>query len=167
MKPPTQRLCFILLGVCLAQPSELLAEWKLERAGDIAKASVSGDRGGLVAVYRDERDRIVLDLRVKQGFSGLAREHCPTLQIDERKPLFHTTIGDDCSVEADRALISLATVTGNELVSAPVYGLLNGQVLAVRYVGEDGTYHEAMFSLKRSAEAIRSAIGRELRVDAE
>lgn len=157
-----------LFCACLLQAAGAAADWRLEQPpSGRPVARVADPHGAAVALYRDDSGQILLEFRIKPGFSGLARESCPTFQVDTREPLFHTSVGAGCAVEADRALLTLATVAGRRLESQAVYDLMNGERLAFRYVTEDGTYREITFTLTHSADAIRGAVGRDVRIGAE
>ncbi len=165
MKSPTYSLWRVTCLVLLASVApQLLADWTLETTrGSAPRAIARDNHGAVIALYR-HGDTVLLEFRVKPGFSGLASTHCPTFQVDTRTPLFHAAVGKRCTVAPDGAVMTLAQVVGQRLESALVDGLLNGEQVAFRYVATDDTYRETRFSLKRSATAIRSAIGRRVRI---
>lgn len=161
-----RRRCLpVLLGMLLAAPAG--ADWRLEQPrGGSPRATVGEAKGDRVALYRDG-DAVKLDFHIRAGFSGLAETHCPTFQVDALTPLFHAAVGPACKVTADHAQIEIARVSGQRLRSRPVDNLLNGEQVAFRYLTTAGTYRETTFSLKRSARAIRAAIGRNVRISAD
>lgn len=157
---------FVWLLLCAMTSAAPAAEWRLV-GGAEPRALVADDGGNALALYRDRPGRIYLEFQPHGGFSRLARTSCPTFQVDRRTPLHHAALGDGCRIEDNRAIYTLATVQERTLVSRPVYDLMNGSRVAFRYVTEDGTYREVVFTLSRSADAIRGAVRRDLRIRAE
>jgi hypothetical protein len=152
-------------GLLLVSVGAHAAGWRLDADAERGPtARVDDGTGSEVLLYRDGAGQVFLEFRTAAAFGGLARSSCPTLQIDQRKPLYHVAVGTGCEVEATRAVFRCATIDGRTLVSRPVADLMSGEHLAVRYMTEEGAYHEARFSLARSADSIRGVLGRGVRV---
>lgn len=168
MKPRVRRPWrAALLALALTHAAGAAADWTLEQPrGSNPRATATEANGASVALYRNGDD-ILLEFRIKPGFNGLAQDHCPTFQVDSRTPLFHAAVGKSCEMAADHAVITLARIAGRRLKSAPIDSLLNGEQVAFRYLTTDDTYRETRFSLKRSARAIRSAVGRNVRISGD
>ncbi len=130
-------------------------------------AVVSSARGDELAVYRDKDSGIRLRLSVAGTFNRLAPRHCPTFQFDAAQPLFHMALDEGCHIDKKLALIELGIVRNRVLVSAAVDQLMNAKQIEFRYVSADGGYHEVDFPLQGSSQAIRRALGRDVRVRAK
>ena len=145
------------------------ALWNLRPAPE-AKANpwavVGSTSGDELAVFRDKNNQVHLRFSVAGTFNRLAPSHCPTFQIDAAQPLYHLAVDQSCHIDNKHALIELGTVRNRVLVSAAVDQLMNGTEIAFRYVSADGAYHEADFPLTGSSQAIRRALGRNVRVRA-
>lgn len=159
-------LGWALLVVATGWPVIAAADWQLA-GGAAPRASVADDAGNQLALYRDRTGQIYLEFQPHDGFSRLARTTCPTFQVDRRMPLHHAPLGAGCRIEDNRAIYTLAVLEQRTLISRAVYDLMNGSRIAFRYVTEDGAYREHVFSLTRSADAIRGALRRDLRIRAE
>lgn len=159
-------LGWVLLVAVTALPGTAAADWQLA-GGATPRASVADDAGNQLALYRDQAGQIYLEFQPHDGFSRLARTTCPTFQIDRRTPLHHAPLGAGCHIEDNRAIYALAVLEQRTVVSRALYDLMNGSRIAFRYVTADGAYREHVFSLARSADAIRGALGRDLRIRAE
>jgi hypothetical protein len=160
----------ILRALCcagaLVAATPATAQWRID-GGAEPRALSTDAAGNEVSVYRDHAGQVYLEFRPQGGFSRLARNSCPTFQIDRRTPLNHPALGAGCLIEDNRAIYTLATLSDRTLVSRPVYDLMNGNRVAFRYLTENGAYREHVFSLERSADAIRGALRRDLRIRAE
>lgn len=166
-RPQRAGLAMLALALPFAATAAL---WNLRPAPE-AKANpwavVSSTGGDELAVFRDKNNQVHLRFSIAGTFNRLAPSHCPTFQIDAAQPLYHLAVDQSCHIDNKHALIDLGTVRNRVLVSAAVDQLMNGTAIAFRYVSADGGYHEADFPLQGSSQAIRRALGRNVRVRAK
>ncbi len=115
-------------------------------------------------MYRDTAGAVHLEFTTSAP-DGLERSSCPTFQVDDRTPLHFYPVGPGCQVDGRRAIYTVASIAGARVESLPLYRLMNGGRVAFRYQTQDGTYHESVFSLRASKQALLGALGRDLTVD--
>lgn len=143
------------------------APWRLAPspgADGAPRAVVDDDSGGQVSVYRYDDGRVYLEFK-STALGGLSRSSCPTFQIDQRLPQHFYRPGEGCVVQQGTARYALAIIEASKAQSLVLYRLLNGNELAFRYRSQGGTYHEDIFSLSRSKQALLGALGESLTVD--
>lgn len=166
-RPQRAGLAMLALALPFAATAAL---WNLRPAPE-AKANpwavVSSTGGDELAVFRDKNNLVHLRFSIAGTFNRLAPSQCPTFQIDAAQPLYHLAVDQSCHIDNKHALIDLGAVRNRVLVSAAVDQLMNGTEIAFRYVSADGAYHEADFPLTGSSQAIRRALGRDVRVRAK
>ncbi|MGR8950567.1 MAG: hypothetical protein ACU84Q_21190 [Gammaproteobacteria bacterium] len=121
-------------------------------------------RGDSAKVIRGMDNKISLHVTLAPGFIQFAPNNCPTLQIDTRLPVHHTEVGDYCSVKTLAAVIELGRVQDSGVISLPLYRLMNGTQLSVRFVTSSGEYRELKFTLRNSKQAIKAALGDDVKV---
>ncbi len=170
--PDTRRLRRVGLAMlALALPfAATAALWNVRPAPEAKGnpwAIVSSTGGDELAVFRDQNNQVHLRFAIAGTFNRLAPSHCPTFQIDAAQPLYHLAVDQSCHIDNKQAIIDLGTVRDRVLVSAAVDQLMNGTQIEFRYVSADGGYHEADFPLTGSSQAIRRALGRDVRVRAK
>ena len=166
-RPRRAGLAMLALALPFAATAAL---WNLRPAPEAKGtpwAVVSSIGGDELALFRDQNNQVHLRFSIAGTFNRLAPSHCPTFQIDAAQPLFHLALDQSCHIDNKHALIDLGTVRNRVLVSAAVDQLMNGTEIAFRYVSVDGGYHEAGFPLSGSSQAIRRALGRNVRVRAK
>lgn len=143
------------------------APWHLEpapQASDPLHARVDNDDNESLVVHRDSNNGIILEFTTTARH-GLGRSSCPTFQIDRRTPQHYFALGERCEVAGPSARYTLATVVTDKVVSLILYRLINGARVAFRYVSQDGTYHQSVFSLSQSKQALMGALGAALTID--
>ncbi len=157
---PRAALPAALFAALLCGPAA--ADWRIE--GRDAPRAWTEAAGARLSLGRDAAGRVALDFTPAGAFTRLADGHCPTLQVDANAPV-HLALADGrCALDGARARIALGTLAGRTLVSRPLYEIMNGTRLAVRYQTAPGGYGESVFSLRRSARAIRAVLGRGVQV---
>ena len=131
---------------------------------DLPIAFETNSRGDLGEVFRDSDDKIHLRITLAAGFIQFAASNCPTIQIDQRTPVHHSPVGENCVVGPQEVTISLGDIVDKLIISLPLHRLMNGSQLAARFVTASGEYREAKFSLRNSKQAIQAAVGADTEV---
>lgn len=142
------------------------AAWQLEdesQSGGVAQARVDNEDDESLQVHR-AGDRVVLEFTANVP-QGLIRSSCPTFQIDNRSPQHFFTSGADCQVDGATARYDVSVLVNDRTVSLVLYRLINGSRVYFRYLTPDGSYHQSVFSLSQSKQALLGALGGTIEVD--
>lgn len=140
------------------------AAWRID--GEVApvRAVVESTGGSRLAVYSDPDNTVFLEFTTTAR-GGLTRSSCPTFQVDRRTPQHFYRPGPLCTVTGPSVRYTLARISADNVQSLVLHRLLNGNQVAFRYLALDGTYHEDVFTLSRSKQALLAALGESLTVD--
>ncbi|MGB1885408.1 MAG: hypothetical protein ACPHUF_16020 [Gammaproteobacteria bacterium] len=139
------------------------ANWQAQSAEGQrpSRAQVRNADSEILALYRGPADELVLELTIKSP-QRLDGSSCPTFQIDKRRPQHHFAGGENCAVKGRTVRYVVASESRGEIESLVTYRLLNGNDVNFRYRTNDGKYHQSRFTLGRSKQAVRAALGGEL-----
>lgn len=147
----------IVLIQLSATPAAIAAPWQFDENSTPTRAVVTNENNESLEVFLEQK-QIMLEFSTAPRRTP-ARTSCPTLQIDSRTPLHFYRPGAGCTPGANSVTYNIAEMSGSEVSSLPLYRLANGSVAYLRYVAEDGSYYESSFSLSRSKQAMRRALG--------
>ncbi len=120
--------------------------------------------GYSLEIYEDKNGVIRSRFTLNGGFSVLAQNSCPTIQVDKHKPI-NLSIDDGlCVLDKKSAEHVLGYVENNRVISRPLYYLMNGRSIVYRFNLENGGYGQTEFSLNGSKYALVSTLGIEIEV---
>jgi len=163
------RLLMLLAVTTVALP--VYALWSVEEQSDeviganLPVAVAKGDNGHRLDIYRDTDGAVIGRFYIPGKLSNFSGEHCPTFQVDSKKPVRQSIDEKPCIHELQQVEFTLGYVDDeNQLVSIIIHRITNGDTLYFRYQLDDGGYQEASFSLSGSKQAINKAIGPEVAV---
>lgn len=125
------------------------------------------ERGHRAEVFKDREGRVYLRFVREQKLPSFSPTSCPTFQIDQRKPMYHYEIGESCTVEDKGITVLLGEIRDSRITSLALHRLMNGGQLAFRYTTRDGTYHESLFKLRNSKQALENVLGSGTQVSTE
>lgn len=174
--PLTTRLCawparlgrlrlFLPLLLVSLVPPPVSAAWTISiedgGTGDQARtvAVVQAGSGARLEVFRDGKQVIHAALILGEGFDVFAEDICPTLAIDQRRPVNMSSADNPCRVSGHRVRFAIGPVQESTITSPLLLQLMNGKTAVLRYQLRNGGYGEAAFSLQRSKQALVEAIG--------
>ncbi|MGE0486874.1 MAG: hypothetical protein AB7Q81_22160 [Gammaproteobacteria bacterium] len=158
------RAAALLAALFLCPAATAAAPWQYRAAGDgrAARAEVANPDGDRLSIWREGAH--VRAEFVPATLAALGPTACPTFQVDTRQPLYYFPLGAGCSLDGHGARFELLDIPGQRFPSAVLYGLMNGDRVAFRFVTRDGAYHESVFALTQSKRALLRALGRDLDV---
>lgn len=162
----------LLLCLCLVSlvPLPTSAAWtiSMEHGGTEAQprkvAVVQAGSGERLEVFRDGKQVVHAALVLGEGFDVFAADICPTLAIDQRRPVSISSVDRPCRVSGHRLQFAVGPVQDGTITSPLLLQLMNGSTAVLRYRLRDTGYGEAAFSLQRSKQALVEVLGPEVRV---
>jgi len=155
-------LIFLLVGAQAA-----MAAWTnrvRDEPGLNPVAAAANKTGQRAEIFLGDQQIIYLRLELGAGFETFAESNCPTFQIDDRKPMHHFEVGTRCKIAAKRATFLLGQIDNVEVESLILHRIMNGNKVTFRYTVNNGQYRQAAFSLRGSKQALKSALGSDLRI---
>lgn len=162
------RLIIALAALSVATASQ--AQWQVVRETDAVSgaetpvAQVRNGQGYYLAIYRDGDGVVRARFALNDRLILLDEQSCPTYQIDERQPRNSSFNSESCMLQARSSEYVLGTIDNSQVVSRPLYELMNGSLINYRFRLKTGGYDQAQFSLSGSKRALVSVLGTELEV---
>jgi hypothetical protein len=156
-----------LLIFLLAGTQAAMAAWTTrarDEAGLKPVAVATNKTGQRAEIFLGDQLTIYLRLELGAGFETFAETNCPTFQIDDRKPMHHFEIGGRCAIAAKKATFMLGRIENSEIKSLILHRFMNGNKVTFRYTVNNGQYRQAAFSLRASKQALKNALGFDLRI---
>ena len=149
-------VCMLTGFACL----NAVAAWQSQPAVDSTpdRAVSENGEGEQLSIYRGPGAELVLELKTRL-VHGLYDGSCPTFQIDTRTPQHHYLAGAGCRIDGAFARYIISDQSRGTIESLVVYRLMNGNQVTFRYQSKNGNYHQSRFSLSRSKQAMRNALG--------
>jgi len=132
----------------------------------IRTAYTHNEAGYSLEVYKDTAAAIRLRFSLANGLFGLIKEACPTYQIDNGTPA-NRSINDAPCLSGDTwAEFILGQINDNQIQSALLLSVLNGNTINFRFRLTNGDYRESTISLAGSKRSMTSVIGENISVRA-
>lgn len=160
-----------LLLVLSVWPAAATAQWQInedparftESPGAVAE--ITNEAGHRLAIYRDAEGTIRARFTLNDRLLRLHESVCPTFQVDERQKHNSSLNKAACQLRPQQVEYTLGSLdTNNELVSRPLYDMMNGTNIHYRYRLEAGGYDQTSFSLAGSKRALISILGADIEV---
>jgi hypothetical protein len=127
-------------------------------------AYITNDAGLRAEIFLGDQNAVYLRLVLGEGFETFAATNCPTFQIDKRKPMHHFDIGPRCAMVDKKATFLLGRIADREIKSLILHRFMNGDRVTFRYTVKTGQYRQTSFSLSRSKQALKQALGFDTRI---
>lgn len=158
-----------ILAVGLSLSHAVHAEWQVINETDAGGvetpiAEVSNDAGYRLAIYRDGNGTVRARFRLNDGLYRLDDSICPSYQIDERQVRNSSVNNRPCRLEPRLSEYVLGSIENNQVVSRPLYELMNGSQINYRFRLQAGGYDQASFSLAGSKRTLTAVLGVNLEV---
>ncbi len=164
----------LLIAACLCAqillPQVVLAQWQISNETDnisgaqTAVAEISNDDGYLLAIYRDAQGTVHARFSLNDQLIHLHDSMCPTFQVDDREMHNNSLNGPACQLDPRLSEHDLGAIEDNQLVSKPIYEMMNGTTIHYRFRLQSGSYDKTSFSLAGSKSALKRILGTELEV---
>lgn len=166
------RRCQLLLVAAgsLLFSAAAAAQWQVINKPDAATgvntpvAQVRNTDGYELAIYRDSNDVVHAHFMLDHRLTDLDDRSCPSYQIDTRQTRNTSVNSADCELESHSSQYVLGRIEANEVVSLPLYELMNGSNIDFRFRLESGGYQQTRFSLTGSKRVLVSVLGETLEV---
>lgn len=161
MKKTVLNSVFILL-LC---PTLVCAEWKVITHTNTDDntvtqvARIKNDEGYTLEIYKDNVGAIRTRFSLNSELDQFAKRSCPTYQIG-RYTLDNRSINDaPCLTDVSWTEFILGYAENFVVSSKKLNAFLNGNNVIFRFMLENGSYQETLFSLSGSKRAVLSAFG--------
>jgi hypothetical protein len=139
------------------------AEWRVvtesppDTDAAVEVALVDNDSGHSLRIFRDDEFNVRGVFTIRGGFDTIDQDGCPTYRVDKREPVRVSFHARRCVLEAKRAEFTLGTI--GDPNNWQLRQLIFGSDIVFRYRLDSGGYRETAFTLRRSKQALQSAIG--------
>lgn len=156
--------------LCLLSPVAAYAQWQVIQETDAISgvetpvAQIRNNEGYFLAIYRDSNDTIRARFALNDRLTLLDKGSCPTYQIDDRQPRNNSLDSRSCLLQPRVSEYILGTIENDQVVSRPLYELMNGSTINYRFRLEAGGYDQTSFSLMGSKRALIAVLGENLEV---
>lgn len=166
-----RRSLLLLMAACsLLFSAAAAAQWQVSNKPDAVTgvntpiAQVRNTDGYELAIYRDSDDVIHARFMLDNRLTDLDETICPTYQIDTRQARNTSVNRNGCNLQSHSSEYMLGRIETNEVVSQPLYELMNGSHIDFRFRLETGGYQQTRFSLTGSKRVLVSVLGETLEV---
>lgn len=171
LQPGIQVAMAALLLILSIWPAAVTAQWQIneqpERFAESrgAIAETTNEAGHRLAIYRDAGGTIHARFSLNDRLLRLHELVCPTFQVDERQRHNSSLNKRTCQLRPQQVEYTLGLLeTNDELVSRPLYEVMNGTRIHYRYRFEAGGYDQTSFSLDGSKRALVNIFGADIEV---
>ena len=146
-------------------------EWRnvveppIEGAAPLTMAMVANQAGDSLKIFKDENDIIHGIFTLGDEMESLEERACPTVRVDQLPPHPLLQLSGPCDREdSHHVRFTLGVVNEGQIQSTMLWQLINGGGFRVWYQLKERGYGEALFSLRRSMNALVGALGTEVEV---
>jgi hypothetical protein len=167
VKKIVQKVTFILL-FC---PVFVLAEWSVvthTNTNDNTEtqvARIKNEEGYTLEIYKDNNGAIRSRFSLSTKLDKFAKKSCPTYQIG-RFTLDNRSVNDaPCLTDVSWSEFILGYEENSIVSSKKLNAFLNGNNVTFRFMLDNGSYQETLFSLSGSKRAVLSSFGSGVTID--
>jgi hypothetical protein len=157
----------LALSVMSLWSLSVAAQWTdvgSERATTEREAVVRSDSRAELRIWLDAEQALHLQFKLTPGLVSLAPEGCLTLQVDEQPMQDLSAPEHECSTDGESVRLLLTRVEEKQVDSPTLLDLMNGKSVNLRYRLMHAGYGTEQFSLKGSKQALRDALGADIRI---
>lgn len=152
----------LFLTLC---PALVHAEWTVITHTDTNSntetqvAYTKNDEGYSLEIYMDSVGAIRSRFSLSSELDMMAKRTCPTYQIDSSLIGNHSVNDAPCLTDLVWSEFIFGYTENKQIVSKKLNALMNGSTIIFRFMLENGSYKETIFSLNGSKKATLTALG--------